>query len=111
VASVPVNEQIRDETIAHTVELQRGLGSVQNRIEARLRRLDSEIAAALLRIDPMGTDRLDAQARRMERFEKKARELADKAYADVATMFESDMTSLAKLETIEAGQTLRKAVP
>lgn len=106
-----VNDQIHDELISHDVRLRRITGDCQNRAEKRLDKLSRDLRAEIARIDPFGTDRSDAQERRLSKLEKVARELTNEAYRDIARENKSDLKRVATIESEATVQAIEKSLP
>ena len=92
-------EAVRDRLIEHDLDLRRFIGGHQREVNARLARLEKDICAALMEIDPMGVSGNVRQAARLARLEKKVKELTDDAFADIRRMNRAALTGTVRAET------------
>lgn len=106
-----VNDQIHDDLISHDIKLRRVTGDEQRRIERRLDELGADLKALAIKIDPFGTDRADAQERRVSRLEKASAEIITEAYKEIDRIQRGELHQIANIETEATVQALEKALP
>jgi phage-related tail protein len=94
-----VNDKIHDELISHDIALRRVDGGVRKEVEARIDRLASDLKALMAKIDPFGTERADAQERRLKKLDEESAKLIAEAYGEISSGTRSDMKRVAAAES------------
>lgn len=106
-----VNDKIHDDLIAHDVTVRRIDGACRRNAEARLDKLSLDLKALTIKIDPFGTDRLDARQRRVAKLEKEARIITAEAFADIARKNKEDLKRIARIESEVSATVIEDNLP
>lgn len=104
-------ENIRDELIAHDIDLRRVSAGMARQVNARLNTMNADLRGMLARIDPGGTTRRDARERRLARIEREVQAIVDEAYREIRIIVNSDMKRVAKAETVAVANAINGALP
>lgn len=105
-----VNDKIHDELISHDVKLRRVEGDAQKRVEARIDVLASDLKGLMAKIDPFGTERADAQERRLKKLDEAAAKLIAEAYGEISRQGKDDLKRIAGAEAEVSVKVIEKAL-
>ena len=105
------NEDLRDALTAQDIVNRRVIGSIENSVDRRVRRMTRDLKALLQRIDPGGAIRIDARRRRTIRFNTASRELIRQAFSDINQMVREDLRRIARTEALGTGRSINAALP
>jgi len=106
-----VNDKIHDDLISHDIALRRVDGDRRRKVEARIDRLGDDLKGLMAKIDPFGTDRADAQERRLKKLDEAAGAIIAEAYAEISKATNDDMKRMARIESENTVETIRKHLP
>lgn len=104
------NEDVRDALTAQDIINRRVIGSIENTVNRRIRRLTRDLKALLDRIDPGGAIQNAARRRRTIRFNEASRDLIRRAFSDINQMVRQDLRRIARTEATGTGRAVNAAL-
>lgn len=104
------NEEIRDDLVAHDVDLHRLAGDVRNRVERRYDELDSELRGILAKRNPHGALRRRTKQKRLQEFQADARKAIVAANQDVHDLLRSTLKGVARLESTAVVDSIKESL-
>ncbi len=110
-AEESVNDRIHDDLISHDIALRRVDGDRRKKTEARIDTLADDLKAVMAKIDPFGTERADAQERRLKKLDEEVAKLIAEAYGEISKGLTSDLRRIANIESEVTVETIGKALP
>lgn len=94
-----VNEEVRDALIPHDLDNRRALASVEREIDLRLLRLERDLKALIVTVDPAGAQQRRSKKNRTRIINRRARELINTAYSEINAMSRESLRRLARTES------------
>lgn len=105
------NEEIRDDLVAHDIDLQRLAGDVRNQVDRRWNELDSELRAIIAKHNVQGAVNPRTRKKRLRKFEIDAREAINSATTDVHDLLRSALQGVARLESTAVVDSIMESLP
>lgn len=93
-----VNEDIRDDLVAHDIDLRRLDGAVRNEIDRRYDELGTKLQELLAKHNPHGAVRVGARKRRLRKYEADARKAINEALTDISKIIRKNLRGVARTE-------------
>lgn len=106
-----VAQKIRDDLIAQDIRYRRADAGVRQEVNGRLDELDSQIVAAVIRIDVAGTSRVAARRRRLQKLNSEVGKLTQAAFSDINKILKASLKRVAKVEAKIIVKTMRGNIP
>ena len=106
-----VNEDIRDDLVAHDIDLRRVDGDVRNRIDKRLEVLGRELSGIIARHDPNGAVRKRTREKRTVELQKDARQTINEAFREIHAMLRAALKGVARLESTVVVDAISESLP
>ena len=105
------SEDVRDDLISHDVDIRRLDGDVRRQIERRIDKLNTDLRALAIQIDPHGAQRTDAKERRLVKLEKASKPIIRQAYAEIEKITDANTKRLARVESKTVVDTIEENLP
>lgn len=105
-----VNERVRDELIPHDLDNRRALAGVEREIELRLVKLERDLKALIVTIDPAGAQQRRSKKNRTRIINRRARELITTAYSEINAMSRDSLRRLARAESRAVAMTVEQSL-
>lgn len=93
-----INEAIRDDLVAHDIDLRRLDGDVRNQIDRRYDALGRELRELLAKHDPHGAARSSTRQKRLGEYEADARKAINEALSDINGIVRKTLRGVARTE-------------
>lgn len=106
-----VAQAIRDDLIEQELRYRRVDAGVRREVDARLLKLQADLKALALRIDPGGTERPAARSARLGKLEMKSKAMIDAAYRDVEAIMKQASRRVALAEVEHLNTIMRTHLP
>lgn len=103
-----INEAIRDDLVAHDIDLRRVDGDVRNKIDRRFDQLNRELKELLVRHDVHGASRLSTKQRRLKKYEVDARKAINEAFSEINTLVGKTLRGIAEAEAAAIVDTIQE---
>lgn len=84
---------------------------MRQEVNGRLDELDSQIVAAVIRIDVAGTSRVAARRRRLQKLNSEVGKLTQAAFSDINKILKASLKRVAKVEAKIIVKTMRGNIP
>lgn len=106
-----VAQAIRDDLIEQELRYRRVDAGVRREVDARLVRLQADLKALTLKIDPAGTDRPAARTARLSKLEARSKAMIDAAYRDIEAIMEQANRRVGQAEVKNLNNVMREHLP
>jgi hypothetical protein len=106
-----VAQKIRDDLIAQDIRYRRADAGVRQEVNERLDELDSQIVAAVIKIDVAGTSRVAARRRRLEKLNREIGDVTRRAFSDINNILKLSLRRIAKVEARKVNQIVEENLP
>lgn len=93
-----VNEDIRDDLVAHDIDLRRLDGAVRNQVDKHFDELSGKLQELLAKHDPYGAVRTRTRQRRIRKYQADARKAINEALTEINAIVRKNLRGVARTE-------------
>jgi len=106
-----VNQDIRDDLVAHDIDIRKLTGSIQRQVDGRLDRMARDIKRAMSDHDPFGATRKDARTNRAKALDEETKEIVATAYREIDSLVRDDLQRAARVESVAVNEVIQENLP